>query len=73
VADQILMQKYGIDQGTMVALKQIKQSGKFKWDEFLGKLVGGAVVGGTTIAGAAIGGPAGAAGGAAAGSALAGV
>lgn len=66
VADGLLMQKYGIDQQTMVAIKQIKQAGKFKWDEFLGKLIPGAIAAGATggaslaVAGAA------AAGGAAA-------
>ena len=37
-ADALLMQKYGIDQTTMVALKQIKEAGEFKWDQFLAQL-----------------------------------
>jgi hypothetical protein len=49
-ADRLLMQKYGIDQGTMVALKQIKQAGKFKWDEFLAKMVAGGVTAATAAA-----------------------
>lgn len=47
VADQLLMQRYGIDQQTMIALKQIKQSGKFRWDQVLTALVGGAATGAT--------------------------
>jgi hypothetical protein len=47
VADGLLMQRYGIDKQTMVALKQIKQSGKFRWDQVLTALVGGAATGGT--------------------------
>jgi hypothetical protein len=47
VADGLLMQKYGIDKQTLVALKKIKEEGKFKWDEFLGKVIGGAAAGGT--------------------------
>lgn len=46
-ADQLLMQKYGIDQQTMVALKQIKESGKMRWDQILTSLIGGAGSGAT--------------------------
>lgn len=56
-ADRLLMQKYGIDQQTLTALKQIKEQGKFRWDDFLGKLVGGGITGATgAIAGAVLGG-----------------
>lgn len=50
-ADKLLMQKYGIDQQTFVALKQIKEAGKFQWDDFLTKVVAGGVTGGTSIIG----------------------
>lgn len=40
-ADALLMQKYGIDQQTMVALKGIKQQGKFHWDQVLAGITGG--------------------------------
>lgn len=46
--ERLLMQKYGIDQQTMVSLKQIKEQGKFRWDQLLTGLVGGAATGGTT-------------------------
>lgn len=39
--DQLLMDKYGIDQQTMVALKQIKEEGKFQWDQVLAGVAGG--------------------------------
>lgn len=56
-ADQLLMTKYGIDAQTMVALKQIKEAGKFKWDDFLAKIIGGGVTGATgAIVGSVIGG-----------------
>lgn len=41
VADQLLMNKYGIDQETMVALKKIKEDGKFQWDQVLSGVAGG--------------------------------
>jgi hypothetical protein len=41
-ADALLMQKYGIDQQTMVALKQIKEAGKMRWDQVLTAIIGGA-------------------------------
>jgi hypothetical protein len=44
-ADRLLMQKYGIDQQTYVALKQIKEEGKFQWDQVLTAFVGGAATG----------------------------
>lgn len=47
-ADALLMQKYGIDQQTFVALKQIKEAGKFRWDQVLTQFVGGAATGGTS-------------------------
>lgn len=40
-ADQLMMQKYGIDQQTMTALKQIKEAGRFHWDQLLSNMVGG--------------------------------
>lgn len=40
-ADQLLMQKYGIDQQTMTALKQIKEAGKFRWDTMLSGMASG--------------------------------
>jgi hypothetical protein len=40
-ADQMIMQKYGIDQQTAVALKGIKEQGKFHWDQMLGGILGG--------------------------------
>ncbi len=40
-ADALLMQKYGIDQQTAVALKGIKEGGKFKWDQLLAGIAGG--------------------------------
>ena len=46
-ADKLLMQKYGIDQQTMVQLKQIKEQGKFKWSDLLANMAGG-LVGGVT-------------------------
>jgi len=39
--DQLMMQKYQIDTQKVIALKQIKEQGKFQWDEVLGKFVGG--------------------------------
>lgn len=49
-ADRLLMQKYGIDQGTYVALKQMKDARKMNWNQFLA----GMAAGGTqAIAGAA--------------------
>jgi hypothetical protein len=50
-ADALLMQKYGIDQGTMVALKQLKEQGEFKWDQFFTTLVSGGIQGGTMALG----------------------
>lgn len=47
VADQLLLQKYGIDQQTMVALKKIKEDGKFQWDQVLTAFAGGVATGGT--------------------------
>ncbi len=52
-ADALLMQKYGIDQQTMVSMKQIKEQGKFKWDQVLAGIAGGvgtAVTGGVAKA-----------------------
>lgn len=46
-ADGLMMQKYGIDQNVMVALKKIKEDGKFQWDQVLSALVGGAATGAT--------------------------
>lgn len=46
-ADALMMQRYGIDQQTMVALKQIKEQGKFHWDQLLGNMVGGLASGAT--------------------------
>jgi len=39
--DALMMQKYGIDQQTMVALKEIKEKGKFHWDQVLAGVAGG--------------------------------
>lgn len=39
--DALVMQKYGIDQQTMVALKQIKASKQFDWNQLLTTVVGG--------------------------------
>lgn len=44
--EDLIMQKYGVDQQTMIALKQIKQAGKFRWDQLLTSFVGGAASGG---------------------------
>ena len=54
-ADALMMQKYGIDQQTMTALKQIKEAGKFRWDNLLAGLAGGAGMGATGLAGKALG------------------
>lgn len=40
--EQRVLDKYNIDQQTAVALKKIKQDGKFHWDQFLSSMVGGA-------------------------------
>lgn len=53
-ADKLLMQKYNIDQTTMVALKKIKEENKFGWDTLLTSVVGGAVAGFSGGAGKAI-------------------
>lgn len=50
-ADALMMQRYGIDQQTMVALKQIKEAGRFKWDQVLAGMAGGAGMGATGLAG----------------------
>ncbi len=47
-ADALLMQKYGIDQQTMVAMKELKEKGKFHWDQVLAGVAGGA---GTALTG----------------------
>jgi hypothetical protein len=49
--DRLLMQKYGIDQQAMVALKQIKESGRFRWDQVLAGMAGGFGMGVTALAG----------------------
>jgi hypothetical protein len=54
-ADALMMQKYGIDQQTMTALKQIKEAGKFRWDNVLAGLAGGAGMGATGALGKLIG------------------
>jgi hypothetical protein len=41
-AEQLIMQKYGIDEGTRVSMKQIKEAGKFRWDNVLAGMAGGA-------------------------------
>jgi hypothetical protein len=46
-ADAMIMQKYGIDQQTGVALKGIKEQGKFHWDQMLGGILGGVGAGAT--------------------------
>jgi len=50
--DALLMQKYGIDQGTMMALKQLKASQDINWGQVLTQFVAGAGAG-VTQAGAA--------------------
>jgi endosialidase-like protein len=50
--DALLMQKYGIDQGTMLALKQLKASQDINWGQVLTQFVAGAGAG-VTQAGAA--------------------
>lgn len=47
-ADRLLMQKYGVDQGTMLALKQLKAQKDGRWTDFALKLIGGAITAGTT-------------------------
>jgi hypothetical protein len=54
-ADRLMMQKYQIDQETMVALKEIKQKGKFRWDNVLSGVAGGFGMGATGMIGKAIG------------------
>jgi len=44
-ADALMMQKYGVDQQTMVALKQIKEAGRRRWQDVAVGLAGGAVSG----------------------------
>lgn len=46
-ADAMIMQKYGIDKQTSVALKGIKEQGKFHWDQMLGGILGGVGAGAT--------------------------
>lgn len=53
-ADQLMMQRYQVDKQTLVALKQIKESGRFRWDTLLSNMVGGAVSGGLGLAGRAL-------------------
>lgn len=43
--DSQLMQKYGIDQGTMIALKQLKASKQVNWGQVLTSFIGGAGAG----------------------------
>jgi hypothetical protein len=45
--DALLMQKYGIDQQTMVALKQIKAQTGLNWGQILTAVIGGAGSGAT--------------------------
>jgi hypothetical protein len=45
--DALLMQKYGIDQQTMVALKQIKDARKVNWGQVLTAVIGGVGAGAT--------------------------
>jgi Chaperone of endosialidase len=45
--DALLMQKYGIDQQTMVALKQIKASTGLNWGQILTSVIGGVGSGAT--------------------------
>jgi hypothetical protein len=45
--DALLMQKYQIDQQTMLALKQLKQAGKMDWNQLLTSVIGGAASGAT--------------------------
>ncbi len=45
--DKLMMQKYGIDQTTMIALKQIKASKEFDWNGLLTTIIGGAGSGAT--------------------------
>lgn len=61
--------RYGIDQSTSVALKQLAAGRKVNWTQFLLGLGQGAITGAATIGGALLGGPAGAAAGAVAGNA----
>jgi hypothetical protein len=48
--DALLMQKYGIDQGTMVALKQMKDARRMNWNQFLAGAMTGATQAGATAA-----------------------
>lgn len=50
-ADRLMMQKYGIDEQTSVALKQLKEAGKFDWSNLLANVVGGAASGTTSAIG----------------------
>jgi hypothetical protein len=46
-ADRLLMTKYGIDEGTMLALKKIKADDKANWDNMMMKFIGGMGTGAT--------------------------
>lgn len=45
--DALLMQKYGIDQQTMMALKQLKASQSMNWNQVLTSVIGGVGAGAT--------------------------
>jgi hypothetical protein len=51
-ADALLMQKYGIDQGTYLALKQMKDARKLNWNQLLTTIVAGGAQGATMAIGA---------------------
>lgn len=55
--DKLLMQKYGIDKQTMVALRQIKAQQDVNWTQFGLNLLSGAVTGGSAVAAAYVGRP----------------
>lgn len=55
--DKLMMQKYGIDEQTSLALKQMKAASQTNWTQVLTGMLGGAVAGGSAIGAAYMGRP----------------
>jgi hypothetical protein len=47
--DGLLMQKYSVDEGTQLALKQMKDAKKMNWNALLTQMAGGAAAGATAV------------------------